>query len=169
LADLIVRWIPASSANSASLDFLEDTDNGTNRVRLAAPASLAADADVALPGVTGTILSTGESKTLSKGFDISDINAGTKSSGTFTPDPADGQIQRAVNGGAHTLAPPSKICQLVIHYTNNSSAGAITTSGFTLVTGDAFTTSDTHEFVCYITVNYNGASYRSHLHVERLL
>lgn len=118
---------------------------------------------------SANILSAVESKQLSKGFDIADYNAGTKSSGTFTPDPADGQIQRATNNGAHTLAPPSKICQMVIHYTNGASAGAITTSGFTIVTGDAFTTTNAHEFACYMTVSYNGSSYRSHLHVERLV
>jgi len=85
------------------------------------------------------------------GFDSSDYAAGTKSSGTYTPAPASGNFQVATNGGAHTLAPPATSCSIVIHYTNNGSAGAITTSGFTAVTGDAFTTTDTHEFVCVVT------------------
>lgn len=169
LADLVAKWVAASASGPASLDFAEDTDNGTNRVRLRALAALSADADVDLPGATGAILSTNEAKTLTKGFDVADYNAGTQSSGTFTPDPANGQIQRATNNGAHTLAAPSKICPLVIHYINGASAGAITTSGFTIVTGDAFTTTNAHEFICYITVSYNGSSYRSHLHVERLV
>ena len=64
------------------------------------------------------------------GFDSSDYAAGTKSSGTYTPAPASGNFQVATNGGAHTLAPPATSCSIVIHYTNNGSAGAITTSGF---------------------------------------
>jgi len=50
-----VPFTPASSATSAYMDFAEDTDNGTNRARVIAPASLAADADITLPGVTGTL------------------------------------------------------------------------------------------------------------------
>ena len=89
--------------------------------------------------------------TLTAGFDSSDFAAGTKSTGTYTPAASDGNFQVATNGGAHTLAPPSTSCSIVIHYPNNGSAGAITTTGFTIVTGDAFTTTDTHEFVCVVT------------------
>jgi len=170
LADLVTRWIAASASASASLDFLEDTDNGTNRVRVAAPASLSADADITLPGVTGHILSTAESKQLSKGFDLADYNAGSFSTGTFTPDPANGQFQRWTNDGAHTLAPPSKICTMILHLVNGASApGAITVSGFSNLTGDAFTTGANDEFIVYVTSTYNGSSYRSHLHVERVI
>lgn len=83
-------------------------------------------------------------------------NAGTKSSGTFTPDPANGVFQRAINGGAHTLAPPSPApgdsVSLIIQYTNNGSAGVITTSGFTKVTGDPLTIVSTDNFMLFITV-----------------
>lgn len=89
--------------------------------------------------------------TLTAGFDASDHAAGTKSTGTYTPAAADGNFQVATNGGAHTLAPPSTSCCIVVHYTNNGTAGTITTSGFSIVTGDAFTTTDTHEFICHIT------------------
>lgn len=73
---------------------------------------------------------------------------GTKSSGTYTPSTADGSMQVAVNGGAHTLAPQTDDSTIVIKYTNNGSAGTITTSGYTAVKGDAFTTTDTHVFIC---------------------
>jgi hypothetical protein len=95
--------------------------------------------------------------TLKAGFDATEYDAGTQSSGTFTPDPANGNFQKAVNGGAHTLAPPGKTCTMVIQYTNNGSAGAIATSGFTVVDGDAFTTTDGHDFLFYIT-EVNGFS-----------
>ncbi len=86
-------------------------------------------------------------------------NAGTKSSGTYTPSPSDGVFQRAINGGAHILAPPSASpgdsVSLIIQYTNNGSAGAITTSGFDKVTGDALTTTSTDDFMLFITVCNN--------------
>lgn len=90
--------------------------------------------------------------TLSAGFDSSGFNAGTKSSGTYTPDPASGNFQHAVNGGAHTLAPPGSTCSIVVQYTNNASAGAVTVSGFTKVSG-AFTTTNGDDFMCFITRN----------------
>lgn len=101
---------------------------------------------------------------LTAGFATTTFDAGTKSSGTFTPDEANGNHQRAVNGGAHTLAPPTNNCSIVLHYTNDGSAGAITTSGFTAVDGDSFTTTDTHEFICYITKIHDV----SHLSVKAL-
>ncbi|RWF66836.1 DUF2793 domain-containing protein [Mesorhizobium sp.] len=115
-----------------------------------------------------TILRSDTSANLTKGYTATGYSAGTKSSGTFTPDPANGNFQYATNGGAHTLAPPSTgtgdSVSLVLDYTNNGSAGAITTSGFTKVSGDAFDTTNAHKFRCYITVGNAG----SHLNVVAL-
>lgn len=90
------------------------------------------------------------------GFYSTPYDAGTKSSGTFTPDPANGNQQYCVNGGAFTLAPPATATSIVLEVLNNGSAGAITTSGFTKVTG-AFTTTNTNKFLCVIvkTQNYS--------------
>lgn len=88
---------------------------------------------------------------LTAGFATTAHGDGTKSSGTYTPDEADGNIQHVTNGGAHTLAPMTNNGTVVVHYTNNGSAGAITTSGFTLVDGDAFDTTNTNEFLCFLT------------------
>lgn len=99
---------------------------------------------------------------LTAGFTATAYDAGTKSSGTYTPDPDNGNFQRAVNGGAHTLAPPSATpgdsLSMIIQYTNNASAGTITTSGFTKVNGDALTTTNGDDFMFYITV-CNGFSH----------
>jgi len=102
--------------------------------------------------------------TLTVGYNATENDAGTKSTGTFTPDPADGNFQKAVNGGAHTLAPPGSTCTIVIQYTNNASAGAVTTSGFTLVDGDTISTTDGDDFLFFITV----VNSFSHLHVKAL-
>jgi len=95
--------------------------------------------------------------TLTAGF-ISDSYAhGTISSGTVTPAPGTGQeaFQHLTNGGAFTLAPPSSPCTVIIEVTNNAGAGVITTSGFTMVTGDSLTTTDGHDFILYITRTAN--------------
>lgn len=97
------------------------------------------------------ILRADTSDQLTVGFTAAEYDAGTQLSGTYTPDPANGNIQEAVNGGAHTLAPPSDTCTMIIQYTNDGSAGAITISGFTIATGDSFTTTNGHDFFAYIT------------------
>ena len=88
---------------------------------------------------------------LTAGFSTTVHDAGTKSSGTYTPDQDDGNIQKAVNGGAHTLAPTADDCAIIIQYTNNASAGTITTSGFTLVDGDDISTTNGDDFFFYLT------------------
>lgn len=48
-------WTPASSAGPASVAFAEDTDNGSNKITLAGPASLSSDFAQTLPPATGTL------------------------------------------------------------------------------------------------------------------
>lgn len=108
------------------------------------------DADALLADVT---------KALTAGYTANAKDWGTIASGTVTPTVGNAvsNMQKYVNGGAHTLAPPVGDCSVVIQVTNNASAGAVTTSGFTLVDG-AFTTTDGDDFMCYITV-LNGFSH----------
>lgn len=97
------------------------------------------------------ILKADTADNLTAGFSTTVHDAGTKSSGTYTPDQDDGNIQRAINGGAHTLAPTVDDCAMIIQYTNNASAGTITTSGFTLVDGDDISTTNGDDFFFYLT------------------
>jgi hypothetical protein len=141
------------------MDFAEDTDNGTNYARIQAPAALAANATVTLPGTTGDVLSTAETKTISKGFTVSPHNLGTISSGTTTLDGANGNYQYYTNDGAHTIAAPSTDCAIDILVTNGASAGAITFSGFTVgsSTGSTYNTTNTNKFILSIR-RINGVS-----------
>ena len=142
---------------NANLDSIDDLLDGTTAIAPnlvgwsvggVAVTSTAAELNK-LDGLTGTPLTDADSDTLTKGFDVTSHNAGTKTTGTFTPDPADGNYQFAINGGAHTLAPPASDCSIVIQYTNNASAGAITTSGFDYVQG-GFSTTDGDDFMCQV-------------------
>lgn len=102
---------------------------------------------------------------LTGGFTSASVSAGTKSSGTYTFDPTAGAVQHATNGGAHTFAPPATMGAWMLDYVNNGSAGAITTSGWTKVDGDSFTTTNTHAFRCMISVGNQG----SYLSVKRMV
>lgn len=108
-----------------------------------------------------TVLRSDASANLTAGYTATSFDNGTKTTGTFTPDPASGGIQHYTNGGAHTLAPPStgtgNATIVTMDITNNASAGAIATSGFTKVAGDAFTTTNGHKFRCSLSVGNAGS------------
>lgn len=96
-------------------------------------------------------------QTLSGGARVTTYDLGTVSSGTLTPDPGNGPTQKVTNGGAHTLAPGSNYGSYWLDITNNGSAGAITTSGWTKVTGSSFTTTNGHKFACVAHVSELGS------------
>ncbi len=92
--------------------------------------------------------------TLAAGYNVTSYSGGTQSSGTYTPAVGNAQNnqQYITNGGAFTLGVPASDGTWVILITNNGSAGTITTSSYTKVTGDSFDTTNTHAFMCFISV-----------------
>lgn len=94
-----------------------------------------------------------EDKNLTAGYTATADDDGTKSSGTYTPAPAGGNIKTIVNGGSFTLAAPTATGDytIIIQMTNNASAGSVTISGFTKQTGDSLTTTDGDDFFLFIT------------------
>ena len=120
----------------------------TIEVKVAGAMTISSSAVEVKVGTGLTITSSAIS--IANGYTMTLVSQGTKSSGTFTPEPANGFMQSATNGGAHVLAPPTTVGMFTLIYTNNASAGAITTSGFGDVFGDAFTTTNGHVFVCLI-------------------
>lgn len=98
-----------------------------------------------------------EDQTLTGGARVTSKSLGTVSSGTVTLDPGDRPLQHYTNGGAHTLAPGANTGSILLDITNNGSAGSITTSGWTKVVGDAFTTTNGHKFRCHGSVGDTGS------------
>lgn len=85
------------------------------------------------------------------------LNGGSAvTTGTLTLDPGDRPMQHYTNGGAHTLAPGSNAGYILLDITNNGSAGAITTSGWTKVSG-SFTTTNGHKFRCGCSIGNGGS------------
>lgn len=99
-----------------------------------------------------------EDQTLTGGARVTSKSLGTITTGTVTPDPGDRPLQHYTNNGAHTLAPGTNNGSYLIDITNGASAGAITTSGWTKVAGDSFTTTNGHKFRCHASVG-NAGSY----------
>lgn len=77
-------------------------------------------------------------------------NDGTKSGGTYTPDPTGNNWRKIINNGAFALSAPSVpgCYNMTIDITNGTSAGAITFSGFSPghPRGDTLTTTDGQKF-----------------------
>ncbi len=82
LTTLSTVFTSASASGSASLALHEDTDNGTNKITLIAPASIASDKTVTFQDITGTVY-------VSSGTDVSLADGGT---GSSLVDPNDDQI-----------------------------------------------------------------------------
>lgn len=91
------------------------------------------------------------------GFIVTSLSLGTISSGTVTPDVGDRPLQHYTNNGAHTFAPSPNAGIYQVDITNGASAGAITTSGWTVVMGDSFTTTNADKFVCRCSVSNTGS------------
>jgi hypothetical protein len=89
------------------------------------------------------------------GVDSFSINFGIMQSGTLTPYPHSGNFQHGQNNGAHTLAAPPASCTMILEYTNGGSAGALTTSAYTKLSGDTLTTVSGSKFLLYITKTQN--------------
>lgn len=98
-----------------------------------------------------------EDQTLTGGARVTSKSLGTITTGTVTPDPGDRALQHYTNNGAHTLAPGSNRGSYLLDIVNGASAGAITVSGWTKVSGDDFTTTNGNKFRCHCSVGEQGS------------
>lgn len=100
-----------------------------------------------------TMVTSDQTTTLTAGYFFTAFDAGTQSSGTFTPNAANGNYQFYTNGGAHAIAVPAADSAMDILITNNASAGAITFSvsfSVSANTGDSLTTNNGDKFIVSI-------------------
>ena len=98
-----------------------------------------------------SFLSGGGQLNANTGFAATIFDHGTVASLTVNLSAFNGNFQKVINGGAHTLVPQLEDSTIVLQYTNNASAGTLTTSGFTVATGDDLTTTNGHDFFLYCT------------------
>lgn len=161
----------AATPSSANLAALVTNETGSGALvfgtsptlvtpALGTPSTLTLTNATGLPaaGTVGTAATlSDENQALTGGATVTSKSLGTTSSGTRTLDLGDCPLQHYTNNGAHTLAPGSVNSSALIDITNGASAGAITTSGWTKVAGDAFTTTNGHKFRCHCSVGNGGS------------
>ena len=156
---------PASSTSGNLVSFGDNTGKlGADSGIAASDVLVSSDIGSTVQGYDADTLKADTPDDLTAGFTSTSTDQGTKSTGTFTPAYASRNVQHCVNGGAFTLGVPAGHGAMALDITNNSSAGAITTSSYTKVTGDSFTTTNAHKFRCWISTGNAG----SHLHVQAL-
>lgn len=109
------------------------------------------------PSTSSTVLTTGNTATITKGYTFTANSLGNMTN--FTLDPTLGNYQYGTNHAAVTITAPASDCAISLLITNDATAGAITWSGFTVgsSTGDAFTTTNTNKFLVSI-VRINGVA-----------
>tara|TARA_R100000664_G_C2756266_1_gene144137 strand:+ start:1134 stop:2390 length:1257 start_codon:yes stop_codon:yes gene_type:complete len=146
--------LSAGAGTVTSLDAGSGTIKTTGTIELghATDTTLSRSAAGFLAVEGNDVLMASVDDVLSAGFSATADDDGTKSSGTYTPATTGGNYKTIVNGGAFTLAPQTTVSSIVLQVTNNSSAGTVTTSGFTIVTGDSLTTVDGDDFFLFSTV-----------------
>jgi hypothetical protein len=164
----IAVWTGATDLEgTSSLSF-----NGTDLSIAGSNALKASAIGSTVQGYDADTLKADTADTLTAAYTGTVTDDGTQSSGTYTPTLASGgQHKRIVNGGAFTLAPVTGLANdtkviIDVEITNNSSAGAITTSGFTFVSGDDFDTTDGNSFRALIEVIDEGGTEVSYLTIQ---
>ena len=154
---LALLGITASAAELNKLDEMSATREELNKL---AGATFTTEEINRISGVNAPIqeqlnnrVTSNADDTLTGGYTTTAANDGTKTSGTYTPSPAGGNMKRIVNSGAFTLAAPSETGDftLIVQITNSATAGAVTLSGFNKTVGDNFTTTNGHDFFVFIT------------------
>ncbi|MBW6506171.1 MAG: hypothetical protein K0B00_05390 [Rhodobacteraceae bacterium] len=90
---------------------------------------------------------------LAGGYTVTAVDDGSKSSGTYAPTVAGGNVKKITNDGAFSLvrATSSADYALTVLIVNGATAGAITLPAtWTVIKGDAFTTTEGHVFAAHI-------------------
>lgn len=163
LTTLSTVFTAASASGPATLAFHEDTDNGTNKVTLSAPSSIAADVTLTLPGTADTLVGrdttdTMTNKTLTSpkvGTAILDTNGNELFLLTATASAVNEfTIANAATGGTPTMSSTGGDTNIDMKFTpkgtgrfivdgkvigcalNNSGAQSMTNNAFTKLTFD---------------------------------
>lgn len=158
-----------ANGDKTKLDGIEAGADVTDTANVTAAGALMDSEVTDLAGIkaldTTDILFADVADQLTAGFTAAVDDDGAAAS-PYTPDPDTGNYKRVTNDGAMTINPPTmasgEATSITILLTNTTGAGAITTSGFTKVSGDTLTTTTTDEFLLFVdAVDVGGTTYSS--------
>jgi hypothetical protein len=106
-----------------------------------------------LPVIDNDLKANVEDQTITGGAAVTNKPLGTVSSGTLNIDMSDRALQSYTNNGAHTLNGDSGEGAALVIMTNGASAGAVTVTNINYQYGDAFTTTNGHNFLLnFVTI-----------------
>jgi hypothetical protein len=125
---------------------------GTGLTVNADDVALSAASIASLAKADAALLTNTADQVITGGARVTTLDLGNLSGTTITPDPGDRPIQKITNNGAGTISPGSNQGSYLLVVKNTTGAGAITTSGWQDVSGEAFDTTTTSEFLCHCTV-----------------
>jgi hypothetical protein len=149
---------PTITVNDNALTIQDNSDTTKKAVFELSGITTATTRTVTLPDANFTPAAINvQDQTITGGANVTSLSLGTISTGTVTPDPGDRPMQHYTNNGAHTLAPGAVVGYYLLDITNGASAGAITTSGWTKVAGDSFTTTNGNKFRCSCSIGNGGS------------
>lgn len=155
LAALATAFSAASASAAASLALHEDTDNGTHKATIIAPASLAADITITLPSATGTLVTTAVTALTSL------VSVGTITTGVWN-----GTDIAVADGGTGASTAYGAADNLSIHGADVASAATLNldtaTGGLVDVTGTTTITAITLADGRERTVRFTGALTLTH-------
>ena len=151
----IVRFDGTAGTQSQnSVVIIDDSGNitGVGTINGNDASTLLVDADLGstVQAFDADTLKADTSDQLTVGYTTSENTYGSFSSGTLTVNLAAQRISTATNNGAFTIAPDaSNTGEQVIYITNTASAGAITLSSWTVVSG-SFDTTNGNKFRVFV-------------------
>jgi hypothetical protein len=159
LATLRSAFTPASSSGPASLSFHEDTDNGTNKISISAPSSIASDKTQSLQDASDTFIYRDTTDTLTNKRITARVGT-TASSTTPTPDADAHDIYTvtALAAGATFGAPtgtPTGGQSLMIRIKDNGTARTLAFNAIYRAIGVTLPTTTVINKTVYLGMIYN--------------
>jgi len=150
----------AKMAHMATNSFLGRDTAGTGDVEVMSVAT-----SLSVLGLTNAAKLDVADQTITGGANVTILDQGNKST-AYTLDYGARPMQRVTNAsGTWALNPDTAHGSIILFVENDGAPGTITTTNWDAVTGDPFTNTANHDFICYATTSSDGSVDHSHLHV----
>lgn len=159
LVALRTRFTEASASAPASLAFAEDTDNGSNKITVTSPASIASDKTLTLPDATDTLVGKATTDTLTnKRITAREVTEASNATPTPNADTTDIHTITAQAAAAAFAVPsgtPTQGQSLMIRIKDNGTARALSYNAIYRAIGVTLPTTTVINKTLYLGMIYN--------------